>query len=173
MEYEFTLKYQLDDSDCDLEDLLERLGAGCDDALVGIGQAGRIALNFTRQATSAKQALLSAMANVRDAIPTAKLIEAGPDFVGLTDAAELVKMSRQNLRKLMTAHFGNFPVPVHDGNSGLWHLVDLLNWLEGKGDYQVPRSIVEVSAAAKKVNQVKESLAISRADFEEMAELVA
>ena len=45
MEFSFTLKYQLSDDDCNLDELVERLGAaGCDDALVGIGQPGRIAL---------------------------------------------------------------------------------------------------------------------------------
>ncbi len=42
MEYTFTLKYQLTDDDRDADALVERLGeAGCDDALVGIGQPGR------------------------------------------------------------------------------------------------------------------------------------
>ena len=44
-EYTFTLKYRLSDSDCDHETLIGRLGAaGCDDALIGVGQPGRIAL---------------------------------------------------------------------------------------------------------------------------------
>ena len=46
MEYTFTLKYQLTDDDRDLQALVEHLGeAGCDDALVGIGQPGRLALS--------------------------------------------------------------------------------------------------------------------------------
>ena len=54
MEYTFTLKYQLADDDRDAKALVERLGeAGCDDALVGIGQPGRLALEFTREAESA------------------------------------------------------------------------------------------------------------------------
>ena len=49
MEYTFTLKYQLTYADRDPDALVERLGeAGCDDALVGIGQPGRLALEFTR-----------------------------------------------------------------------------------------------------------------------------
>ncbi len=41
MEYTFTLKYQLAEHDSDPDKLVERLGdAGCDDALVGIGQPG-------------------------------------------------------------------------------------------------------------------------------------
>ena len=54
MEYTFTLKYQLADEDRDADALVERLGeAGCDDALVGIGQPGRLALEFTREAADA------------------------------------------------------------------------------------------------------------------------
>lgn len=48
MEYTFILKYQLAEHDSDPDVLVERLGsAGCDDALVGIGQPGRLALEFT------------------------------------------------------------------------------------------------------------------------------
>lgn len=79
MEYEFTLKYQLRESDHDFDELVERLGAcGCDDATVGIGQAGRVALMLTREADSANAALASALADVRRAVPTARLVEAGP-----------------------------------------------------------------------------------------------
>ena len=58
MEYTFTLKYQLADDDRDTDALVERLGeAGCDDALVGIGQPGRLALEFTREAVDAATAV--------------------------------------------------------------------------------------------------------------------
>ena len=62
MEYEFTLKYWLTTADSDADELVERLGAaGCDDALVGIGQPGRIALDFSREARSAQAAVVSAL----------------------------------------------------------------------------------------------------------------
>ena len=74
MEYTFTLKYQLADEDRDADALVERLGeAGCDDALVGIGQAGRLALEFTREAADADEAVRSALADVRRAAPSARL----------------------------------------------------------------------------------------------------
>ncbi|MEN1557498.1 DNA-binding protein, partial [Pseudomonas aeruginosa] len=58
MEYTFTLKYQLADDDRNPDVLVERLGeAGCDDALVGIGQPGRLALEFIREAESADAAV--------------------------------------------------------------------------------------------------------------------
>lgn len=85
MEYEFTFKYQLSANDCDHEELVERLSeAGCDDASVGIGQPGRIALTFTREESSTWQAIISALQEVKRAVPSARLVEAALDFVGLT-----------------------------------------------------------------------------------------
>jgi hypothetical protein len=97
MEFSFTLKYQLSDNDCNLDELIERLGAaGCDDALVGIGHPGHIALEFTREADNARAALMSALTDVKHAAPTSRLIEAAPDFVGLTDFETLTFISVQD-----------------------------------------------------------------------------
>ena len=79
MEFTFTLKYQLHASDTDA--LVERLAEeGCDDALVGVGQSGHLSLKFARGAGSATEAVESALADVRRAVPDAKLIEATPDL---------------------------------------------------------------------------------------------
>lgn len=84
MEYDFVLKFKLAEGSADANDLVERLGEeGCDDAVIGIGQPGRIALNFTREADSAQQAIISALEDVRRVIPDAELIEASPDPAGL------------------------------------------------------------------------------------------
>ncbi len=153
MEYIFTLKFQLSDEDSDHGEIVERLGAaGCDDALVGIGQPGRIALEFTRESASAEAALVSALADIKRAVPSAKLIEAAPDFVGLTDAADVVGVSRQNMRKFMVNYPTSFPLPVHEGSTALWHLADLLAWLEAKIGYDVDRSTADVAAAAMQIN---------------------
>lgn len=78
MEFMFKISYQLPSNDANDDELVERLGeAGCNDALVGIGQPGRVALEFTREAGSALAALRSAMRDVARAIPSAKLIEVG------------------------------------------------------------------------------------------------
>ena len=79
MEYSFTLKYQVDQdiTDALLDDLFE---AGCSDATVGVGVAGRVALMFAREAVSAESAMLGVMEDVRRALPAAKLIEVGPDL---------------------------------------------------------------------------------------------
>ncbi|RRN54717.1 DNA-binding protein [Pseudoxanthomonas sp. SGNA-20] len=161
MEYTFTLKYQLLDGG-DPTGLVERLGeAGCEDALVGIGQPGRLALEFTREADSADEAVCSALADVRKAVPSARLIEVAPDLVGLTDVAEIVGVTRQNMRKLMLAHPDSFPPPVHEGSSSLWHLADVLDWLQGRG-YELARDVLEVACVAWQVNVMKEGRRLPR-----------
>lgn len=173
MEYEFSLKYQLDAADGHPDDLIERLGAaGCDDALIGMGQPGQLGFKFSREAASAQAAVKSALADIRSVAPTAKLVEAGPDFVGLTDVAELMGMSRQNLRKLMVSHPASFPVPVHEGSSGVWHLADLLTWLQQK-EYAVEPAVVEVSHTARQINAIKELQSLPAGLDKEMRLLVA
>ena len=169
MEYTFTLKYQLTDDDRDPDALVERLGeAGCDDALVGIGQPGRLALEFTREADSADAAVRSALADVRSAVPSARLIEVAPDLVGLTDVAEIVGVSRQNMRKLMLAHPGSFPAPVHEGSASIWHLADVLAWLQAKGSYSLTRDVQEVARVALQVNVAKEGQRLPRSASKEL-----
>ena len=156
MEYEFELRFKLPTDDADAGDLVERLGEeGCDDALIGIGQPGRIALRFTREAESAKRAIVSALEDVKKAIPAAQLIEAGPDFVGLTDVADMLGMSRQNMRKLMLVHAANFPAPVHEGSAAIWHLEPVLQWLRNKGGYDISQEQIDVAHIAMQINLIK------------------
>ena len=173
MEYTFTLKYQLADDDRDPDALIERLGeAGCDDALVGIGQPGRLALEFTREAADAATAVRSALADVRRAVPSAKLIEVAPDLVGLTDVADIVGVSRQNMRKLMLAHPGSFPTPVHEGSASIWHLADVLAWLQAKGSYVLAKDVLDVARVALQVNVAKEGRRLPRSASKELEALV-
>lgn len=83
MEFTFKHIYRLADDDATHADLVERLGdAGCNDALVGIGRPGYIALEFAREADNALAAEASAIADVKRAIPSATPIEAGPAIGG-------------------------------------------------------------------------------------------
>lgn len=173
MEYHFTLKYQLAAEDRDPAAIVERLGAaGCDDALVGTGVAGRIALAFTREAASAEAALHSALEDVRRAIPGAKLTETGPDYVGLTDVAELLDMSRQNLRKLMLTHPASFPPPVHDGSASIWRLAELLGWFADRG-YTVDPMLVETASTARQVNLAKDAAQLAPESLQTFRPLVS
>ena len=158
MEYIFTLKYQLAEHDSDPDSLVERLGAaGCDDALVGVGQPGRLAMEFSREADSSEEAVRTALADVKRAIPSARLIEASPDLVGLTDVADVVGISRQAMRKLMLAHRATFPMPVHEGSASIWHLAEVLDWLSLRGGYQFDAGVLEAARMALKVNIAKEA----------------
>ncbi|NYT57919.1 DNA-binding protein [Alcaligenaceae bacterium] len=173
MEYTFTLKYQLTEDDRNLDALIERLGeAGCDDALIGIGQPGRLALEFTREAADAGEAVRSALADVRRAAPSARLIEVAPDLVGLTDVADIVGVSRQNMRKLMLAHPGTFPAPVHEGSASIWHLADVLTWLQAKGSYSLAENVLDVAREALLVNLAKEGRRLPHSVSTELEALV-
>ena len=173
MEYIFTLKYRLPAHYGDDEALIDRLfEAGCDDALPGIGQSGRLALEFAREADSATDALESAIADARKAIDNAELVEVLPDYAGLTDIAEHVGMSRQNLRKIATKNGSTFPAAIHEGNPSLWHLSDALSWLAEHG-YAVDAATLEISAAARELNTAIQSRRLSDERSRELEGLVA
>ncbi len=95
--------------------------------------------------------MVSALADARRAMPSATLIEAVPDLVGLTDIADAVGMSRQNMRKLMIGYPESFPAPVHEGGTTLWHLLDVLVWLDQR-DYSIDPILLDVAATAMQVN---------------------
>ncbi|MFM0039013.1 DNA-binding protein [Paraburkholderia strydomiana] len=174
MEYVFTLKYRLAAEDCDSDEIVERLGeAGCDDATVGVGQSGRIALLFSREAASAFEALVSALKDIKRAVPSARLVEAGPDFVGLTDVAEVAGVSRQNMRKLMLSHSIDFPPPVHEGSASVWHLSDILDWLTERGGYDIKADVADVAKSAKQINLAREAHQLEPRFNRELASLVA
>jgi predicted DNA-binding transcriptional regulator AlpA len=158
MEYTFTLRYKLADSHQEPDELIERLAeAGCDDALVGIGQRGYLALEFTREAPNALAAFRTALADVKSAIPDAVLVEAAPDFVGLSDVADLIGVTRQNMRKLMLSHPDTFPPAVHGGSTLIWHLDDVLDWLSARGRYPVAQATLETARLVRQWNLAKEA----------------
>ena len=130
--------------------------AGCDDATIGIGRHGYIALDFDRDAASANAAVESALRDVRKAIPAAKLVEASPDYVGLTEAADIAGFTRQNMRKLMLKGAGSFPVAVHAGNPAVYHLHAVLKWFKDVRKMAVRKDLVDISAVTRQVNLAKE-----------------
>lgn len=152
-EYSFRLKFQLRTPDEEPDQHLSRLNEeGCNDATVGIGKKGFIGLIFTREAESAQTAVLSAVADARRAIPGAVLIEATPDFVGLTDAAELLGFTRQNMRQLVLSSEASPPAPVHEGRPTIWHLADLLGWLRERKSYPIEDELIDLAETNRQVN---------------------
>ncbi len=156
MDYDFTFKYRLGSPTEDAEKYLEVLAeSGCVDAVIGIGQNGRISLNFIREAHSALDAITSAITDIQKAIPEAKLIEATPDFVGVTDIADLFGFSRQYMRKLIQIKGAFFPEPVHEGKPSLWHLTDILSWFQEHESRTIQSEIYEVSKINMQLNVYK------------------
>jgi predicted DNA-binding transcriptional regulator AlpA len=156
--YEFELKFKLAEASDHPGQFVEQLAeSGCTDALVGIGQNGRIAFHFSRDADSALDAVLSAITHIKSAIPGVTLIEAAPDLVGLTDVADMLGCSRQNIRKLMMNHQLSFPAPVHEGKTVLWHLSSILTWLKQRNRYRIDDQLWEIANTNMQLNMAKES----------------
>ena len=152
MMYNFSLIFRLPEKLTETNELIETLAeAGCDDAMVGIGHPGRIALEFDREAKSALDAVNSSKRDVESALPGAELIEATPDLVGLTEIAEIAGISRQALRKLMQSRH-DFPRPAHCGNPSLWHLAPMLDWLDQERRYKVPEALRAISRQTLRLN---------------------
>ena len=167
--YDFTLRFSLPLHERDMDDVADRLyGDGCDDALIGIGCPGGIALDFTREAASAHAAVMSAIADVSAVIPGSQLVEVSPDLVGVTNVADIVGCSRQNIRQLMISCAGSVPVPVHEGKQSLWHLASVLEWLVREKQYQIRADLVDLAATNMRINLAMDAL---RADSDTEDEL--
>lgn len=144
-------------SGADPESCLESLASeGCDDVLIGLSSKGRIALNVTRRASSASEAVLSAVSDVKRAIPHTRLIDVGPDLVGLTDIAELLGASRQNVRKLMSRRDTDFPLPVHDGKPAIRYPSKVLAWLREKKRYPIDEKLLDVARVNMQCNLMRD-----------------
>ncbi|MBD2858907.1 DNA-binding protein [Spongiibacter sp. KMU-158] len=159
--FEFTLKFSIQGDKTNTDSIVEKLAeAGCNDALIGLGQSGRIALNFDREAKTALAAVSSAITDVKSAIPSARLIEATPDLVGLSDLADLAQCSRQNMRKIMLNSGQNFPAPLHEGKVSLWHLSNVLIWLRDEKHYIFDDALLEVAKITMQLNIAREARAM-------------
>jgi hypothetical protein len=110
---------------------------------------------------------------VRAALPESRLLDVTPDYVGLSDVAELVGVTRQNMRKLMIKHEPTFPFAVHEGSSAVWHLYPVLKWLQEKAHYAVPQPLLDVAPIAMQINIAKESKQLDRSVQREVSDLVA
>ncbi|NHZ98572.1 DNA-binding protein [Massilia sp. CCM 8734] len=174
MDFIFELRYRLSSDDDNQDEIVGRLEReDCTDALIGIGRPGRIALEFCREADDALAAITSALADVRRAIPTARLINVGPDLVGLTDIAEYSHVSRQNMHKLANNNVETFPVPVYAGSICLWHLEKVLRWMMPRGNYAIEPGTLEVASIARQLNIAIQAREIEPELFRQAQDLLA
>jgi len=138
--YDFVLRFDLPHRDDDPEDHLDALfEAGCDDAVIGTGSPGTLALDFSRQADTAGKALTGAVENILCAIPEARLTEVGPDLLNLSELAAWIsdrgqRVTRQAIRKYAKGKVARvssrFPSPAVSGSAPVWHLADVLRWMQ-------------------------------------------
>jgi len=154
-EFDFELIFKLADGKQDSSEYLDALFEnGCDDATISAGQLGMISLSFTREALNASEAIESAISDVKKAIPSAKLVEASPDIVSISDISSILGHSRQYTRKLFNSDTTSLPAPIHIGNPSIWHLSEVLNWLKsiGKQESRINENLFELSYITKQIN---------------------
>ena len=148
-ESDFALIFKLLENE-NSEDYLDSLyEAGCDDAVIGMGQIGYISVDFIREAESCYEAIKSAIANVKEAIPHAKLIYVSPDFVGVKELSLIFECTRQNIQKYVNKL--SFPASVYKGNQALWHLDDVLDWFVNN-NINVTQELIDVARLTKQIN---------------------
>jgi len=170
-DWDFQLSFRLPHAKDDPTDLIEILyEAGCDDATLGVGRRGRLGLDFTREAVSAAGAISSAIETVKSVIPEAVLIEIRPDLVNLSDIADLVGCSRQNIRKYAAGEGASvaepFPDPVVTGNPSLWRLAEVARWLRANTSLEVSSDLITLAMATAET-----ALAIQKRRFSDQRAL--
>jgi hypothetical protein len=131
-EYEFVLVLTgLSDLTRKVEDAL--FEAGCDDATLSV-RFGRVYLTFSRTAATPKDAILSAIQNVRKAKIGADVLRVDPcDLVTQAEIARRIGRPRQVVHQIISGERGpgGFPPPVcHiSEESPLWRWCEAAYWL--------------------------------------------
>ena len=153
-EFSFELIFKLVDHQDSNEYLDALFENGCDDATISTGQLGMLSLSFTREAINASVAVESAINDVRKAIPSAKLVEATPDIVNISEISSILGHSRQYTRKLFNSDTSSLPAPIHIGNPSIWHLSEVLDWLKslGKQENKINENLFELSHITRQIN---------------------
>lgn len=107
--------------------------AGCSDSTISV-RAGRVFLTFSRNATTMKEAILSAIRNVQEANIGARVLRV--DSCNLVTQAEIARKigrSRQLVSQYITGARGpgGFPAPACDITDGapLWYWCEVAYWL--------------------------------------------
>lgn len=128
--YEFVLIVEGPDlQDGDRIDALYELG--CDDALVGRSHGVQY-LDFSREATSIENAVLSAIIAVERVEGVRVVCIADADLLSMADIAARTGRTRESVRLLIEGKRGpgGFPLPVTDprGRYRFWRSADVSRW---------------------------------------------
>ena len=134
--------------------------AGCDDATPSL-RFGRVYLTFTREAPSLREAILSAIRDVKRAnIGASVLYIDDCNLVSQADIARRIGRTRQMIGQYISAARGpgNFPAPVCDLTVGhpLWQWCEVSYWLFQNGI--VSETVLEESRVIAVINSTLEFL---------------
>lgn len=131
-EFDFTLLLNgIDKISSDVEDAL--FTAGCDDATISL-RFGRVHLTFSRSAVSFRDAIISAIGDVRRSGIGATVLRVDEcDLVTQSEIARRIDRSRQLVNQYIsgTRGQGGFPAPACNITDGapLWHWCEVAIWL--------------------------------------------
>jgi len=153
--YQFQLVFSIHPNE-DAEQYLDALfEAGCDDALISIGKPGYLAADFTRESSSAYEAIKTAIEAVTKAISHAKLIKAAPYIANLSEMANLFGCSKQNLSKYARGESpksDSFPCPVVSGKVDYWYVLDVALWLYKNNKLNIQKQDIDSLKAIHDLN---------------------
>lgn len=131
-EFDFTLLLDgVDKITPDIENAL--FAAGCDDATISL-RFGRLYLTFSRSAASLKDAIISAIKNVRESGIGATVLRVDQcDLVTQAEIARRIHRSRQLVSQYVSGGRGpgSFPAPACNITDGvpLWYWCEVAFWL--------------------------------------------
>jgi predicted DNA-binding transcriptional regulator AlpA len=144
--YDFTLVLDgVSDLTDEVTDAL--YGGQCDDALV-LMRDGVVYVDFTREADSFAEAVLSAINDVESSEIGARVVRVEPDdLVDMAEIARRTGRSRESVRQLVHGERGpgTFPPPVANlrRRSPIWRWTDVMRWF---AERQVPSAPSAVPA---------------------------
>ena len=159
--YQFQLIFSLHPNE-DAEKYLDALfEAGCDDALISMGKPGYLAADFTRESSSAYDAIKTAIEAVTKAITHAKLIKASPYIANLSEMANLFGCTKQNLSKYARGESPKsdlFPNPIVSGKVDYWYVLDVALWFYKQNKMNIGKQDIDILKAIHDLNIVIEEV---------------
>lgn len=150
-EHEFTLVLEGKGA-LEPENLDAWFEAGCDDAtfgeIDGVGFA-----DFTRAASAAPAAILSAIQQIESSVPSVRVIRIEPDdLVNAADIAQRLGRSRESVRLLIAGERGpgGFPPPVSHlkARGRLWRWTEVARWVQRALDEELQGADTAILVAA-------------------------
>jgi hypothetical protein len=114
---------------------------------------GMLVLEYARAADSARQAVMAALAELREIEPQGYLAGVGPDLIDFSGVAALFELNPKNMRALMAKYGALFPVPQFIGNAACWHSADILGLIAAQGWRDIPEAELELAQCARSMNR--------------------